>query len=83
MKIRELKEFINSLTEEQLDQEARFYPDGAVETIASVEVSTEDWLFDAEYPEEGLFRASEMGDINEGCETKVGLPKGTVMFFGE
>jgi len=61
MNYRALKEFLNGLTEEQLNQTARFWPEEApLEEVIHAEVLDEDMIYDPEYPEEGCCRRSEV-----------------------
>jgi hypothetical protein len=82
MKYKELKEFINGLSPEQLEQDVKFYPDGAVEHIKTAEVLKEELVYDPEYPEEGCCLRSEW-ESETDIEFAIGLPIGTIMLYGE
>jgi hypothetical protein len=84
MKIRELRDFLNTLTDEQLDQDAVV---AGVEkeggTVCQAEVLAEDWVSDEEgcYPRSAWDEMKEPGEPE--IEVTVAMPKGHVYIVFE
>lgn len=81
----DLKELLNSLTDEQLKQKVQIflYSEPAKE-ITALTIFGEDLYYVIEYPEEGMQPLSDheeaMGDDFDEAEIKLGISKGTIMF---
>lgn len=80
----ELKKFVNSLDEEQLKKPVIFMPfEKTGEAILSAEVTTEDYLYDVETPEDGCAPMADWSiDGDPDIELKVGIPAGTPLLWG-
>ena len=78
MTYKELKEKLNELTEDQLNQEVKvMQEDTEIKELLSIEVSEEDYIYEREYPFDGCFPISELPG---GCDDDyvVGIKVGTV-----
>lgn len=78
MKIKELKEFLSTLSDEQLEQELFITGDEFKEHVESFEIIDEDLYFDVNSPEDGCFSRDDLIGIDEE-DLVIGIPKGTVM----
>ena len=77
MKYKEIQEFLNGLTEDQLQQEAKVYPEEeATRDVIEMEITQQDQYYDPDYPEEGC-SPLELYEDKDGLV--LGIPKGTVM----
>ena len=88
MKFKEMKDFCNGLTDEQLNEKVRIMrEEEVISSIHPPEVLKEDLVIDPEESQEGCFALSEMGEdyiqaIKEsGAELKVAYKKGTPMLW--
>ena len=85
MKFKELKEFCNGLTDEQLNETVRIMrEEEVISSIHPPEILKEDLVYDPEERMEGCFALSELGEDfikeNEG-HLKVAYKKGTPMLW--
>ena len=79
MKLREVKDFLNTLTDEQLEQSFAVTGEGFKAFITSIEVLDVDLYYDVNSPEDGCFHIEDVGDIDKE-DLVVGIRKGTVLF---
>ena len=81
MNYKELKEFINSLSEQQLEQPVRVFP--AVNNsfeVESVQVNPEDLYYDIWDPERGCEKKENIENFDDG-DYEIGIPAGTIMLL--
>lgn len=83
MKLKELKEFLNTLTEDQLNIDAVVQGVDRVIVIDCLEITNEDYYYNEEYPEEGCFTKSDMGEDFDEETMKIALPKGSALISGD
>ena len=78
---KELRDKINTLTEDQLNQKVQFYPEERpIIEVEGFEINKEDLYYDPENPEDGCAPLTEFDeDIRQ--DMIVGIEAGTVMLF--
>lgn len=79
MKYRDLKAFINSLNEQQLEQPVRVFPsvNNSFE-VESAHINPEDLFYDIWDPEHGCEKMENIENFNDG-DYEIGIPAGTIM----
>jgi hypothetical protein len=78
---RELRDKLNTLTEDQLDQKAQMWPDERpVIEISGIEINKEDLYYDMENPDDGCAPRADFDDV-DNPDIVLGIRSGLVMLI--
>jgi len=82
MTYKELKEKLNELTEDQLNQEIMVeQEDMPMMLLTGFFITDEDYIYNKEYPDHGCFPVSELDDSEDISDYKIGIKAGTPTLF--
>jgi hypothetical protein len=80
---KDLKNFLNTFSDEQLDKEATISSDDKSVVITGFESAKEDWYYSEQYRDEPLFTKSEAGHDFDEEDSVLCIPKGSPIIWGE